>query len=390
MERSLFICVTVICLSMMAISGVYSQCERDSGTEGITKCVSSDYFPNRKYQAAVCMRRSTLKSIGMQCKDPYAEYCWYYCSITPNNPGVSTCECDPEKNLLPWKSVIPLHCYTPDGNTCSWYQECLETRIPCESTAHPYAITYAEKYCKRFQNNYHKFSKNGKKWVDAVRKCLQESLTHVMYPQINVSCEYVKELAFDTHIDCYRQPSTEIVLRDLSIGDCWNIFWTVKGAFVDAFSETLRGSWPVLKTCFANSFPTKEVKHLQLYTRIQNVAANDCDKMATFIAKRLAIIQKWPSDIMYISFCPKRIESQSELIPIHIMISHKNSVEALVNGIINILKEGVSSGSLKTLTLEDGHKAEIEKIKECVNPECTSTETGKIIFGHYFHSLRYF
>jgi hypothetical protein len=374
--------VAVTCLSVVVTAR--PQCGTDSGTEGITECVSSAYSENGKYQAAICMRKSTLKSIGMLCRDPFAMYCWYPCSFTPNSPGLSTCKCDPKKNPSPVKPAIPSQCFVPDGHDCSWYRKCLEARIPCESSAHAYAITYAEKYCKRYKDNYDKFSEKGKKWVDAVRKCLQESLVHVLYPQIDITCEDVKTQAFRSHVGCYKKPSNEIGLRDLTIADCMRIVWTVKGAIVDEYEETLRGSWPLFKICLANLFPDPWVKRLELLlTPIKNVAEYTCDKIAAFVAKRLAIIQKWSSDIVYYSYCPDRTVLQSEPIPIDVIISHETNDKIQVNGVVNTLKESASSGSIRTLNLDDGLTTEIQKIKDCIDGDCTSAsfvvDTGKLI-----------
>ena len=73
--------------------------------------------------------------------------------------------------------MVPIKCYIPAGTDCSWYKECLETRIACESTNERYAITYAEKYCKLYGDRYARFSDKGKVWIDAVRKCCRKVST---------------------------------------------------------------------------------------------------------------------------------------------------------------------------------------------------------------------
>ena len=63
----------------------------------------------------------------------------------------------------------------PHGRDCTWYRRCLEKQIPCSGKTGDYAIAYGEKFCQKYTSAYSDFSQNGKKWVDAVRKCLQVS-----------------------------------------------------------------------------------------------------------------------------------------------------------------------------------------------------------------------
>ena len=73
------------------------------------------------------------------------------------------------------QSSVPDRCTNPSGADCSWYVGGLEEYRPCKDSSHDYAVEYGDPFCKRYFNNYDKFTDNGKAWVDAVRKCLQES-----------------------------------------------------------------------------------------------------------------------------------------------------------------------------------------------------------------------
>ena len=71
------------------------------------------------------------------------------------------------------KSAIPSSCYSPSGTSCNWYRECLEKKHPCDSSSYPYALTFAEHFCKVYGKHYSWFTRDGQRWVDGVRKCLQ-------------------------------------------------------------------------------------------------------------------------------------------------------------------------------------------------------------------------
>lgn len=169
-----------------------------------------------------------------------------FCDLRYGSPWNKPLSMWPQKEIKPRDSLVPIKCYIPAGTDCSWYKECLETRIACESTNERYAITYAEKYCKLYNDRYARFSDKGKVWIDAVRKCLQESLAYVMYPQSDVTCQSVKETAFLSHINCYRNPEPGISFCDLSLRDQFRVFWTIKGALLEEFTKTVSSGWSVL------------------------------------------------------------------------------------------------------------------------------------------------
>ena len=58
------------------------------------------------------------------------------------------CACSPGEQITvaPTNNLSP-HCYSPRGDDCSWYRNCLEVRYPYKGTVHAYAIKYAEKFC---------------------------------------------------------------------------------------------------------------------------------------------------------------------------------------------------------------------------------------------------
>lgn len=372
MENLIFV-FQVISFLLILSPTVECQCENGKGTEGKTECVSSVFFGDSNYEPAVCLKRSTIKSLTnkITCRDLNTNSCWHQCSATSGMGvhGTNLCQCDPQKEIKPRDSLVPIKCYIPAGTDCSWYKECLETRIACESTNERYAITYAEKYCKLYDDRYARFSDKGKVWIDAVRKCLQESLAYVMYPQSDVTCQSVKETAFLSHINCYKNPELGISFCDLSLSDQFRVFWTIKGALLEEFTKTVSSGWSVFKTCFSSSYPKKTERIIQL--EIEPPKTKLTEKNVEDISVRLAFVLGWPTDIMFSSSSSKLSNPNS--IPVNIVISSKTYNNAYVNEAVNSVIERGLSNTLVALALEDGRTLQIQGIKGCNDPSCSST-----------------
>ena len=80
------------------------------------------------------------------------------------------CSCTPGRILT---SSLPQACYSPAGESCDWYRNCLGRKYPCEDASNAYTVTYAEKFCTLHSGRKASFSAEGQKWLNAVRKCLQ-------------------------------------------------------------------------------------------------------------------------------------------------------------------------------------------------------------------------
>ncbi|XP_061183360.1 uncharacterized protein LOC133191631 [Saccostrea echinata] len=356
----------------MQFTAVHSQCDSRRGTEGTTQCVSSIYFHETKQEPAVCLKKSTINSLArhIACRDRSADYCWYYCSLTPNRGGISTCQCDSD-NSKSIQSVVPLHCYIPSGKSCSWYRECLETRIPCESTNYKYAITYAEKYCELYEQNYASFSLQGKTWVDAVRKCLQEGLVYALFPKKTVSCENLKAKAFLSHIDCYQNPAPDVRFCDLSLSDQMRVFWTIKGALLNEFRKTVSSGWTVLRSCISESYPQKSEKLVML--EIESTNNLITEEKVENITKHLSRVLGWSQDIMYAFAGPDISDSQAKSVSIKIFISSQSKSQLRLDEAINSLIQKAMPGTSIVLTLDDGSTVKIIAVTGCNDPQCMST-----------------
>lgn len=66
-----------------------------------------------------------------------------------------------------------LYIYSPTGTDCNWFKNCLEKKYLCSGVRDQNAITFAENFCRLYEDKSYLFSASGKQWVDAVRKCLQ-------------------------------------------------------------------------------------------------------------------------------------------------------------------------------------------------------------------------
>lgn len=382
-------------LSMVNVEGVptYPGCDKGDGQEGITECIL--FSSHQKYQSAVCLKSSTLKSKGltMNCRDKSTDFCWYNCMATrstlPNK--FKECQCDPEKNPKSLNSLVPVDCFFPKENDCDWYRRCLEARIPCESTKHRYALSYAERYCKLFNANYDMFSNDAKRWIDAVRKCLQQSLVHVLFPQSTVSCETLKKMAFYTHTHCYLRPTSSIYMCDLSPFDFLKISWVIKKGFLTDFSDMVNGSGSIFKECFSKIFlgSIYNVARLILYVKT-DLIKTAAGKIADYVSNKIAIIQKWSSDVMFLPYCDE--SSLSKYTRVQVLLATEDSDGAKVENLISAIKDSAYDGILTSLQLENGEACRVEKIEKSVRPDYLhpsfSIDTGNIIFAVSLSSLK--
>jgi hypothetical protein len=107
---------------------------------------------------------------------------------------------------------VPDTCLDPmlRQDRCSFYRECLEASITCENTLFPYAISYGEKYCNKFQAI--QLKTRGEAWKRGAMLCLQEAdrlvdqngKTRDGFPDgVHASCQEVRETNFNAHVSCY-------------------------------------------------------------------------------------------------------------------------------------------------------------------------------------------
>ena len=241
--------------------GWAAQCNKWSGPAGTVECIQLRSY-NNEYQWGTCVTDTYMKQKSNQkhqCIDRAATYCWYQCMLEVHNKDyglvTSDCSCTPSNptshpNIT---TLLPPECYSPSGDSCDWYRNCLERKYPCEATSNGYAVKYAEHFCKLYDQNFGKFSQTGKNWVNGVRKCLQVSLVPLLRPWADdPTCEEIREKAFASHTPCYLNPGNGVSsVCDLDCSDYFQIFWTIKGSFVkvDTLWESLKGMWNIGEKC---------------------------------------------------------------------------------------------------------------------------------------------
>lgn len=248
----------------LVISSVLPESNASCGDSSLggTECVLlTPYY--YEYQWATCLTNEYISLISdnsHHCRNS-AQICWYQCQLELNNresgPVNENCLCSSASTLPTPNEDLPTlapYCFSPDGNDCSWYRECLEMRYPCEGTEGGYAIEYAERYCNLFSDNNNEFAQSGIMWIDGVRKCLQVALVPSLRPWISKTCADIKQDAFDSHPRCYVTPGSGAPsICDLSCSDIWSIFWVVNvigDAITTAPIETGREMLGVIKGCF--------------------------------------------------------------------------------------------------------------------------------------------
>ena len=260
-----FILILSLLLYFVPEPSLQQQCRTQNGNVvgiGGTECVLlTPYYS--QYQWATCLTEDYIMRVSNQrhyCRDPSAVICWYQCMLEfyelDQGPVYSGCRCSPgETTTEAPTDNLPPHCYSPRGEDCSWYRECLERRYQCEETDDSYAIEYAEKFCNLFANNYNDFSNDGRAWVDGVRKCLQVALVPSLRPWVRKTCEDIRRDAFNSHPDCYVTPASRAPgICELWCPDVWRAFWLVNfegGALSSAPIETGKQMLSVMARCFS-------------------------------------------------------------------------------------------------------------------------------------------
>lgn len=194
--------------------------------------------------------------VKYECDDRLKTYCWYQCMLEVHNkdsgPVTKDCSCNPSSFTTHTNNSLPAECYSSSGDSCGWYRNCLEQEHPCEATSNAYAIRYAETFCKLYDKRYTLFNADGRKWVDAVRKCLQVALAPLLRPWKHPSCKEVRETAFASHTPCYLTPDKDAPsICDLDCSEYFQIFWTIKGSFsaLDTAWESIKGIWNIGRKC---------------------------------------------------------------------------------------------------------------------------------------------
>ena len=236
-------------------SGWATQCDENVGPAGPTDCIQIERY-NNEYQWATCLSNAYIQQKSGHkhiCVNRYATYCWYQCMIEVHNKnyGSVTDDCSCQPGRIPTLSLPP-ECYSPAGDSCEWYRNCLEKKYPCEGSRNAYSVTYAKTFCRMFEELSDKFSADGQKWMDGVRKCLLVALVPLLRPWTNPTCSEIRESAIASHTPCYLNPDKDVLsICDLDYVEYVKIFWTIKGSYIklDTAWQSLKGMWNIETDC---------------------------------------------------------------------------------------------------------------------------------------------
>ena len=317
--------LVVIAACYICHTEAVTKCDRGYGPAGNVHC--KKFLNYYGYQWATCRTDTYIrnKSNGKhQCNDRSRIYCYYQCmhDVHDKESGAvfPDCKCSPG-DPAPTESVpLPAWCHSPDGSSCSWYRECLTKAHPqCENDKDEYAIKFAEKFCKLYDESYSKFSPYGQQWVNAVRKCLQVKLVPLVDKTRVKTCAELKSTAFESHTPCYLNPdASSLSYCDLSYWDRAKVFWTIKSALVDAFSSSLQGVLEVMTGCtraavqsYAEKISAKIEKAVEA---ISGVIIDSFEKAVDHILKETETrIKTWLKETLFNPQFPIQLDLSIEL-----------------------------------------------------------------------------
>ena len=366
---------------------------------------------NNEYQWGTCVTDAYMKQKSNQnhhCIDRTATYCWYQCMLEVHNKEYgsvtsASCSCTPSNptsypNTLTPTTLLPPECYSPSGDSCDWYRNCMERKYPCEATSNGYAIKYAEHFCKLYSENLEKFSQIGQNWVNGVRKCLQVSLVPLLRPWVDdPSCKEIREKAFASHTTCYLDPGDSVPsVCDLDCSDYNRIFWTIKGSFVKVGTlwESLKGMWNIsvkcgrfasIKKCFRKpkDSPVRvtklEIKNFIPRSRRSTYNLPESDAQSRFadgVASAIASALKWNSDVMDWLAYVERVEAPDNMEIVVLLVDKKAITSTPSFNLNETIQEFASAVQKGALTLKvDGNNIWVKSLASCSDKACTSTQT---------------
>ena len=387
-------------------SGRATQCNVIVGPPGPTECVQIARY-NNQYQWATCLSNAYIQQKSGHkhiCSSPYANYCWYQCMIEVHNKnyGSVTDDCSCQPGRIPTLSLPP-ECYSPAGDSCDWYRNCLEKKYPCEATSNAYAITYAENFCTKYEERRAKFNANGQKWMDGVRKCLQVALVPLLRPWANPTCEEIRERAFASHTPCYLKPDKDVPsICDLDYAEFVKIFWTIKSSFIklDTAWESLKGMWNIGTECAPSKIQQtyesakQTLKDVIKYFKIKiqkfkkrkrrsTDSLPEADLQSRFadeVGSNLASSLKWNTNVMdWLAYTDAEFDRED--LNIFIVLADKKALGIVdtsapsvdFNQTIQEFASAVKNGTLPVQV--DGQKVWIKSLASCSDKSCKSTQT---------------
>ena len=405
----------LIIVLLLAQGGWAAQCDKDSGPSGATGCVQIQNY-NNQYQWTTCLTNAYIqqKSDHMHtCVDRSATYCLYQCMLEMHNKtsGLVSEDCSCQSvnstsnpyNLSP-TTYLPSECYSPSGDSCDWYRNCLEKKYPCEATSNAYAIRYAETFCKLYDKRFSSFSQDAQKWINGVRKCLQVVLVPLLRPWTKPTCQGIRQKAFASHTPCYMHPGKDVPsVCDLGCWQYFKIFWTIKGSFtaLDTAWESIKGMWNIGTKCGVRSqvhkcvvgrseSPMKvarlEIQKFPQRKRRSNDSLPEADAQSRFAdgaGSAIASALKWNTDVMDWMAHPDSGTKPEDSKTLHIImvLADKKALGIVdtstpsVNFDETIQEFGLAVEEGRLLLKVHGSNVWVKSLASCSDKSCENTQT---------------
>lgn len=418
----------IIFLIVFHVSRVRAECSKNAGPSGTIECIQISRY-NNEYQWATCLTDTYIKAKSgteHRCSDETAAYCYYQCMLelydVNSGPVEGCCKCQQGQEYTSTDLTLPSSCYSPSGTDCGWYENCLEKKYKCKGTDDDYAMEFAIKFCKLYNEYFSWFSSRAQIWVNSVRKCLQVALVPIIRPWCTKSCKEIKQIAFDSHVPCYVRPNRQ----DLSISICnlnrinlFIVFWTIKSSLVmkGAVIETLNGVIMTFKDCavqFLDSLFTDvnslltDVKafSIEIFTKIQSLfrrrrrALSDFTDVLTLanrIADSIANKLRWSEQgILWFSSVDSNTSlplSNELLMFVHLAdkktydLNTNYTESADIHLIVREFQDKLEKGELKA-NLED-YSFQPISAKGCLDLQCNITlfDVNASLNGKYLLSM---
>ncbi|KAK2032009.1 hypothetical protein LX32DRAFT_726218 [Colletotrichum zoysiae] len=174
----------------------------------------------------------------------------YDSQVIVEKVGDLQCEKCGDCNTCPSDPMCQLSCTDPPIKSCSFYRNCAQAQLGCDSGEYP--LAYGEKNCVKISSNVDKFSPAGVDWVWNTMHCLQLRMVPVLQP-CTATCASFSAEAFASHTGCYLEngicslPCLDLIYLFGSVGT--DLFTKesliqaiqVGGGCIDNIKETLKG-----------------------------------------------------------------------------------------------------------------------------------------------------
>ncbi|XP_020614226.1 uncharacterized protein LOC110052434 [Orbicella faveolata] len=395
-------------LFLVALSGSASNhdlCDKDKGPTGIIKCSNFEGYQG-EYQWATCLTSDhILEKDGRDhiCADRTGRYCWHKCMSEVHRQSFGNvsddCACDPFQLLH--NTSLPQQCYSPAGDSCYWYRNCLEKKHFCKPPSNAYVVRYAERFCRVFEEQKAKLSADAQKWMEAVRKCQQVAMVPLLRDSEALTCNEIKEKALASYTQCYLNPGEGA--KSICDVHCWQhfkIFWAIKGSFLklDTAWESLKGLWNIgaqcsspnsQMDCFERNFKNVikllklNVENLMRRKRRSPDSLSNVDILSRFtngVGEAIASKLKWNRDVMdWVAYTSNWVSLGN--VDIIIAMADRKAlgiVTAPVESVnleqtIDDFVSAINTSSLRPQV--DGYNVWIKSLALCIDKSCVQTRT---------------